>query len=79
MNRDDFVGYAVPALTLGLGLFAWEGLVRYFDVPSYLLPAPSLIIATLFTERMGNLMLVGCVLWMSVGIFVMKKMISFDF
>ena len=31
----------------------------------------------LFTERMGNLMLMGCGLWMSVGIFVMHKMISF--
>jgi NitT/TauT family transport system permease protein len=50
VSRDDFVGYAVPALTLGLGLFAWEGLVRYFAVPSYLLPAPSLIIATLITD-----------------------------
>ncbi len=50
MSCDDFVGYAVPALTLGLGLFAWEGLVRYFAVPSYLLPAPSLIIATLITD-----------------------------
>ena len=50
MSRDDFVGYAVPALTLGLGLIAWEGLVRYFAVPTYLLPAPSLIISTLITD-----------------------------
>ena len=50
MSRDDFVGYAVPAITLGMGLFAWEALVRYFAVPSYLLPAPSLIIATLITD-----------------------------
>ncbi len=34
-------------------------------------------IDSLFTERMGNLMLLGCVIWMAVGIFVMKKMISF--
>ncbi|MGN6515508.1 MAG: type II secretion system F family protein [Rhizomicrobium sp.] len=34
-------------------------------------------IMTLFTERMGNLMLGGCLLWMSVGILVMSKMISF--
>src|ERR1700685_2808138 len=33
-----------------MGLFSWEGLVRYFAVPSYLLPAPSLIIATLITD-----------------------------
>ncbi len=50
MTRDDLVGYAVPAFTLGCGLVAWEGLVRYFAIPPYLLPAPSVIIATLFTD-----------------------------
>ena len=49
-TNDDFVGYAVPALTLGLGLVVWEGVVRYFEIPSYLLPAPSVIIQTLFTD-----------------------------
>jgi tight adherence protein B len=44
------------------------GLV-YMSTPTY--------IAALFTERMGNLMLAGCVAWMGVGIFVMSKMISF--
>ncbi len=44
------------------------GLV-YWTTPDY--------IKMLFTERMGNLMLAGCVVWMSVGIFVMSKMISF--
>jgi len=34
-------------------------------------------IDSLFTERMGNLMLLACAVWMSVGIFVMKKMIDF--
>jgi tight adherence protein B len=41
----------------------------YMSAPDY--------IKMLFTERLGNLMLVGCVVWMSTGIFVMKKMISF--
>jgi NitT/TauT family transport system permease protein len=50
MNREDVIGYVVPAFTLGLGLIFWEGIVRYFDVPPYLLPAPSVIIATLFTD-----------------------------
>ncbi len=50
MTREDFFGYAVPAFTLGCGLVAWEGLVRYFAIPPYLLPAPSVIIATLFTD-----------------------------
>ena len=31
----------------------------------------------LFTERMGNLMLAACVVWMGIGIFVMNKMINF--
>jgi len=50
MTREDFIGYAVPALTLGLGLCIWEGVVRYFNIPPYLLPAPSVIILTLFTD-----------------------------
>ncbi len=33
----------------------------------------------LFTEPLGNVMLVGSVMWMSMGILVMKKMINFDF
>lgn len=41
----------------------------YLSTPDY--------IKALFTERLGNLMLLGCVAWMSVGIFVMQKMISF--
>jgi tight adherence protein B len=36
-------------------------------------------ISILWTHPTGQLMLVGCVLWMSMGIFVMKKMINFDF
>ena len=50
MTREDFVGYAVPAFTLGLGLCFWEAVVRFFGIPPYLLPAPSVIIATLFTD-----------------------------
>ena len=41
----------------------------YFTTPAY--------ISLLFTERTGNLLLLGCVVWMGIGIFVMKKMINF--
>ena len=34
-------------------------------------------ISLLFTEKMGNLLLLGCVIWMGIGIMVMKKMINF--
>ena len=44
------------------------GLV-YLTTPSY--------ITLLFTEKMGNLMLAGCVAWMTIGILVMRKMINF--
>jgi len=43
--------------------------IVYLTTPSY--------IKLLFTERTGNLMLAVCVFWMSVGIFVMRKMINF--
>ena len=41
----------------------------YLSTPDYIMK--------LFTERMGNLMLLGCVVWMGIGVFVMSKMISF--
>jgi tight adherence protein B len=41
----------------------------WMSTPSY--------IDALFTERMGNLMLAGCLMWMGVGIWVMSKMIAF--
>jgi tight adherence protein B len=43
----------------------------YLSTPQY--------ISLLWTDPTGQLMLVGCVLWMSIGIMVMKKMINFDF
>lgn len=43
----------------------------YLTTPGY--------ISVLWTHPTGQLMLVGCVVWMSVGIMVMKKMINFDF
>ena len=43
----------------------------YLTTPEY--------ISLLWTHPTGQLMLVGCVIWMSIGIFVMKRMINFDF
>jgi tight adherence protein B len=43
----------------------------YITTPTYITP--------LFQTDMGNLMLIGCGLWMASGIAVMKKMISFKF
>jgi tight adherence protein B len=46
-------------------------LLVYISTPDY--------IALLWTQSIGQFMLVCCVCWMSIGILVMKKMINFDF
>ena len=43
----------------------------YITTPDYIKP--------LFTVELGNLMLIGCVVWMAIGILVMKKMVSFKY
>jgi len=50
--------------------FAVVGLV-YITSPDY--------ISLLWTQKMGNMMLVGSAIWMSLGVLVMRKMINFDF
>ena len=46
-------------------------LLVYLTTPDY--------ISLLWTHPTGQLMLVGCLVWMSAGILVMKRMINFDF
>jgi tight adherence protein B len=46
-------------------------LLVYLSTPEY--------ISLLWTHPTGQLMLLGCAVWMSIGIFVMKRMINFDF
>ncbi len=36
-------------------------------------------IELLWTTDLGRFMMFGCALWMSIGVFVMKQMINFDF
>ena len=36
-------------------------------------------ISLLWTEPLGRVMLAASVVWMSMGVMVMKKMINFDF
>jgi len=45
--------------------------IVYVTTPDYIKP--------LFTVELGNVLLVGCAIWMSIGIFIMKKMISFRY
>jgi tight adherence protein B len=46
-------------------------LIVYLTSPDY--------ITLLWTQRLGQMMLAASAVWMTIGIFVMKKMINFDF
>ena len=46
-------------------------LILHLASPTYLDP--------LFDERLGNMMLIGGALWMLTGVFIMQKMIKFNF
>jgi tight adherence protein B len=45
--------------------------IVYFTSPDY--------ISLLWTTPIGQVMLLGCAIWMTIGVFVMRKMINFDF
>lgn len=42
----------------------------FFTTPSYMM--------ILFTSTIGKIIIAGCLLWMAVGVFIMRKMINFD-
>ena len=50
VNRQKALEFVFPAIALGLALVAWEAAVRYFEVPTFILPAPSLILITLIKD-----------------------------
>jgi tight adherence protein B len=45
--------------------------IVFFTSPDY--------ISLLWKEKLGNVMLIGSAIWMLIGIFVMRKMINFDY
>jgi tight adherence protein B len=55
----------IGSLPPGVAALIW------ISTPNYIQP--------MFDSQMGNLMLLGCGLWMASGIAVMKKMVSFKF
>lgn len=57
-NNSLMWRWGPPILTFILGIALWEGAVRLFDIPLYLLPAPSGIIATFFAQA-GFLFSIG--------------------
>jgi tight adherence protein B len=55
----------IGSLPICVGLLVW------LTSPDY--------IQLLWTTELGRIMIAACAVWMSIGVFVMKKMINFDF
>ena len=47
---EDVLRLALPIVVLGLGILVWELVVRLKGIPPYVLPAPSLVFATLVSD-----------------------------
>jgi NitT/TauT family transport system permease protein len=51
MSRRGSTGdIAAPTLLMFFILAMWEALVRVLDIPTFVLPAPTMIVATIFTD-----------------------------
>lgn len=61
-RRDRTLRIVVPIAVIALLFIVWEALVRINNVPHYIIPAPSLILSTLF-ENWGTL---SSALWFTV-------------
>lgn len=49
-RRDRILTWVMPILTLGAAVAFWEWAVWYYEIPKYLIPAPSLIVETLVKD-----------------------------
>lgn len=49
-RREQRLKYIMPTAALAIALLLWEGLVAYYQIPAYLIPAPSRIAQTLVTD-----------------------------
>lgn len=49
-RRENLLSWVMPVVTLGAAIGYWEWVVWYFEIPKYLIPAPSLIAKTLVTD-----------------------------
>ncbi len=49
-RRDKLLSWVMPLVTLGAAIGFWEWAVWYWQVPHYLIPAPSLIAQTLVKD-----------------------------
>jgi NitT/TauT family transport system permease protein len=50
-RRDQMARLLLPLGVLGLGIWAWDLVVRLNDIPPYVLPGPALVCKTLWSDR----------------------------
>ena len=58
MKSDRVLRFVLPILMLALVVLVWDGTVRAFAIPPYVLPGPGLVLATLIAD--------GSLLWQSL-------------
>ena len=49
-RREAVLSWVMPIVTICLAIAAWEWAVRHYEIPHYLIPAPSLIAETLMKD-----------------------------
>lgn len=49
-RRERVLSWVMPIVTICLAIAAWEWAVRHYEIPHYLIPAPSLIAETLMKD-----------------------------
>lgn len=54
-EKGEFIKKLMPFIVLSLALIGWEALVRINQIPHYILPAPTLVMKTLW-DNLGSLM-----------------------
>jgi NitT/TauT family transport system permease protein len=50
IDAGRILGVVLPVIVFSIAVSAWEGIVRYYEIPPYILPAPSLISTTLVKD-----------------------------
>jgi NitT/TauT family transport system permease protein len=48
--RDRLLRILLPALVLAAGVALWHLIVRFYDIPPYVLPGPPLVFSTLISD-----------------------------
>ncbi len=71
-RRDRILAWTMPAVTMIAVIAFWEWAVRHYEVPHYLIPAPSRIASTLMTD--GPSLLVSA--WFTVKLTLMALLLA---